>query len=140
VAGPAHNAYIKRPNATVKRCLDGVSRIEALPLPFSAAGAGRIFSSEIERWVYKVAVVGATGHVGREMLNILANVKFPPERVWCLASRRSVASKCPMANRTLKVKALEHYDFSDVDICLMSAGGSVSKEWSPKSAPPARWA
>jgi len=44
--------------------------------------------------------------------------------------------ECPYGDRILKVKALEHYDFSDVDICLMSAGGAVSKEWSPKSAPP----
>ena len=49
-----------------------------------------------------------------------------------LASRRSVGTEVSYGDRTLKVKALEHYDFSDVDICLMSAGGSVSKEWSPK--------
>ena len=44
------------------------------------------------------------------------------------------ASKCSFGDKTLKVKALENFDFSDVDICLMSAGGSVSKEWSPKIA------
>src|SRR5205814_1382299 len=83
---------------------------------------------------YKVAVVGATGNVGREMLNILDERKFPADEVVVLASRRSVGVEVSYGDRTLKVKALEHYDFSDVDICLMSAGGSVSKEWSPKIA------
>src|SRR4029077_4805122 len=81
---------------------------------------------------YKVAVVGATGNVRREMLNILDERKFPADEVVVLASRRSVGVEVSYGDRTLKVKALEHYDFSDVDICLMSAGGSVSKEWSPK--------
>src|SRR5881397_1988235 len=83
---------------------------------------------------YKVAVVGATGNVGREMLNILDERKFPADEVVALASRRSVGVEVSYGDRTLKVKALEHYDFSDVDICLMSAGGAVSKEWSPRIA------
>src|SRR6266566_2662668 len=83
---------------------------------------------------YKVAVVGATGNVGREMLNILDERKFPADEVVVLASRRSVGVEVSYGDRTLKVKALDHYDFSDVDICLMSAGGTVSKEWSPKIA------
>src|SRR6202140_2052049 len=81
---------------------------------------------------YKVAVVGATGNVGREMLNILDERKFPAGEVVALASRRSMGVEVSYGDRTLKVKALENYDFSDVDICLMSAGGAVSKEWSPK--------
>src|SRR3954447_8973232 len=81
---------------------------------------------------YKVALVGATGNVGREMLNILDERKFPADEVVALASRRSVGVEVSYGDRTLKCKALEHYDFSDVDLCLMSAGGAVSKEWSPK--------
>src|SRR5881396_3627635 len=81
---------------------------------------------------YKVAVAGATGNVGREMLNILDERKFPADEVVALASRRSMGVEVSYGDRTLKVKALENYDFSDVDICLMSAGGAVSKEWSPK--------
>ncbi|MDI3469665.1 MAG: Aspartate-semialdehyde dehydrogenase [Pseudolabrys sp.] len=81
---------------------------------------------------YKVAVVGATGNVGREMLSILAERDFPADEVIALASRKSQGVECSFGDKTLKVKALDHYDFSDVDICLMSAGGSVSKEWSPK--------
>jgi aspartate-semialdehyde dehydrogenase len=81
---------------------------------------------------YKVAVAGATGNVGREMLNILDERKFPADEVVALASRRSVGTEVSYGDRTLKVKALENYDFSNVDICLMSAGGDVSKEWSPK--------
>jgi aspartate-semialdehyde dehydrogenase len=83
---------------------------------------------------YKVAVVGATGNVGREMLEILAERSFPADEVIALASRRSLGSEVSYGDRTLKCKALEHYDFSDVDICLMSAGSAVSKEWSPKIA------
>ena len=83
---------------------------------------------------YKVACVGATGNVGREMLNILDERAFPADEVVALASRRSTGVEVSYGDRTLKVKALENYDFSDVDICLMSAGGDVSKEWSPKIA------
>jgi aspartate-semialdehyde dehydrogenase len=83
---------------------------------------------------YKVAVVGATGNVGREMLSILAEREFPASDVVAIASRKSQGVECSFGDKTLKVKALDHYDFSDVDICLMSAGGAVSKEWSPKIA------
>ena len=83
---------------------------------------------------YKVAVVGATGNVGREMLDILAERKFPADEVVALASRRSQGVECSFGDKTLKVKALDHFDFSDVDICFMSAGSAVSKEWSPKIA------
>ena len=83
---------------------------------------------------YKVAVVGATGNVGREMLNILAERDFPADELIALASRRSTGVEISYGDKTLKVKALDQYDFSDVDICLMSAGGAVSKEFSPKIA------
>ncbi len=83
---------------------------------------------------FTVAVVGATGNVGREMLNILAERSFPAADVVALASRRSMGVEVSYGDRTLKVKALEHYDFSGIDICLMSAGSAVSKEWSPKIA------
>src|SRR3954467_13473012 len=81
---------------------------------------------------FKVAVVGATGNVGREMLDILAERRFPADEVVALASRKSIGVEVSFGDKTLKCKALDHYDFSDVDICLMSAGGEVSKEWSPK--------
>jgi aspartate-semialdehyde dehydrogenase len=81
---------------------------------------------------FKVAVAGATGNVGREMLNILEERGFPVSEVVALASRRSVGTEVSFGDRTLKVRALDSYDFSDTDICLMSAGGNVSKEWSPK--------
>jgi aspartate-semialdehyde dehydrogenase len=83
---------------------------------------------------YKVAIAGATGNVGREMLNVLDERGFPADEVVALASRRSQGTEVSYGDRTLKVKALDTYDFSDTDICLMSAGGSVSKEWSPKIA------
>jgi aspartate-semialdehyde dehydrogenase len=81
---------------------------------------------------YKVAVVGATGNVGREMLDILAERRFPVSEVAPLASSRSIGHEVSFGDKTLKCRHLDTYDFSDTDICLMSAGGSVSKEWSPK--------
>src|SRR6201998_4830237 len=83
---------------------------------------------------YNVAVVGATGNVGREMLGILAERSFPADEVVALASRRSQGTEVSYGERTLKVKALEHHDFSGTDLCLMSAGSAVSKQWSPKIA------
>jgi aspartate-semialdehyde dehydrogenase len=81
---------------------------------------------------FKVAVVGATGNVGREMLAILAERHFPVSELVALASTHSIGKEVSFGDKTLKCKALDHYDFSDTDICLMSAGGAVSKEWSPK--------
>lgn len=81
---------------------------------------------------YKVAVVGATGNVGREILSILDERGFPADEVVALASRRSQGTEVSFGDKTLKVKALESYDFAGTDICLMSAGGSVAKEWAPK--------
>jgi aspartate-semialdehyde dehydrogenase len=81
---------------------------------------------------FKIAVAGATGNVGREMLAILAERAFPVSEVVPLASPRSVGQEISFGDRTLKVRSLDHYDFSDTDICLMSAGGAVSKEWSPR--------
>ncbi len=83
---------------------------------------------------YKVAVVGATGVVGHEMLNILSERGFPVKEVVALASRRSVGREVSFGDRTLKVKALEDFDFTGTDIALFSAGGSVAKEWAPMAA------
>ena len=83
---------------------------------------------------YSVAIVGATGSVGREMLGILAERSFPADEIVALASRKSQGVDVSYGERTLKVKALEHHDFSGTDICLMSAGSAVSKEYSPKIA------
>ncbi len=81
---------------------------------------------------FKVAVVGATGNVGREMLDILAERRFPADEVVALASSRSIGTDVSYGDKTLTCKALENYDFTGTDLCLMSAGGTVSKEWSPK--------
>ena len=81
---------------------------------------------------YKVAVVGATGNVGREMLKILDERGFPADEVVALASARSMGTEVSYGDKILKCKHLDTYDFSDTDICLMSAGGGPSKEWSPR--------
>ncbi len=83
---------------------------------------------------YRIAVVGATGNVGREMLNILAEREFPVSELVPLASRRSQGAEVSFGDKTLKCKTLDGFDFSNTDICLMSAGGEISKEWSPKIA------
>lgn len=82
----------------------------------------------------RIAVVGATGNVGRELLNILDERLFPADEVFAVASRRSIGKEVSYGDRTLKCHDIEQFDFSQVDVVLMSAGGSVSKEWSPKIA------
>jgi aspartate-semialdehyde dehydrogenase len=81
---------------------------------------------------YRVAVVGATGNVGREMMTILEELKFPVDEMHAVASRKSIGVEVSFGDRTLKCKDLEQFDFSKVDIVLMSAGGDVSKAWSEK--------
>jgi aspartate-semialdehyde dehydrogenase len=81
---------------------------------------------------YNVAVVGATGNVGREMLNILAEREFPVGKVHAIASRRSLGTEVSFGDGVLKCEDLEQFDFGKVDFCLMSAGSAVSKDWSPK--------
>jgi aspartate-semialdehyde dehydrogenase len=81
---------------------------------------------------FKVAVVGATGNVGREMLNILAERRFPADEVVALASGRSIGKEVSYGDKVLKCRHLDTYDFGDTDICLMSAGGGPAKEWAPR--------
>jgi aspartate-semialdehyde dehydrogenase len=114
---------------------DALTRGRAVPPKRDMiAPPGRAPDIQETKMGYKVAVVGATGNVGREMLNILDERAFPAGEVVAIASRRSIGQEVSFGDRTLKVKALEDYDFSDTDICLMSAGGDVSKTWSPKIA------
>jgi aspartate-semialdehyde dehydrogenase len=83
---------------------------------------------------YKIAVVGATGNVGREMLNVLIQRQFPISEVVALASTRSIGTQVSFGEGVLKVKALDYFDFKGTDIVLMSAGGAIAKEWAPKIA------
>lgn len=82
----------------------------------------------------KVAVFGATGAVGKEMLTILEERLFPAEEVFALASRKSMGVELSYGDRTLVCQNAETFDFSKVDLVLMSAGGDPSREWSPKIA------
>ncbi len=81
---------------------------------------------------YTVAVVGATGNVGREALDILAERGFPADTVLAVASRRSAGQDAYFGDTKLKVVALDNVDFSKVDIAIMSAGGDISRKWAPK--------
>jgi aspartate-semialdehyde dehydrogenase len=83
---------------------------------------------------YKVAVVGATGNVGREMLNVLAERKFPVSEVHALASARTAGSEVSFGDNDLKVQDLEKYDFKGVDIALFSPGAKVSAVHAPRAA------
>ena len=76
---------------------------------------------------YKIAVVGATGNVGREMLSVLAERQFPISEVVALASTRSIGTEVSFGDSILKVKAIDYFDFKGTDICLMSAGGTIAK-------------
>jgi aspartate-semialdehyde dehydrogenase len=85
---------------------------------------------------YRVAVVGATGNVGRELLNILAERQFPLDEIAALASSRSTGDAIDFgeSGETLTVKNLEHFDFSGWDIALFAAGSAVSKIHAPRAA------
>ena len=83
---------------------------------------------------YRLAVVGATGTVGREMLTLLDELEFPVDKIYAVASRRSLGAEVEFGAKTLKCLDIETFDFSQVDLCMMSAGGDVSREWAPRIA------
>jgi len=83
---------------------------------------------------YRVAVVGATGNVGREMLVILEELNFPVDEIHALASRKSMGMEANYGDKVLRVQDAAQFDFSTVDIVLMSVSGAYSREWAPKIA------
>jgi aspartate-semialdehyde dehydrogenase len=83
---------------------------------------------------YRVAVAGATGNVGREMLNILAERQFPADEVVALASRKSLGTEVSYGDRTLKTKDLDTFDFAGFDIALFAIGSDATKIYAPKAA------
>jgi len=84
---------------------------------------------------YRVAVAGATGNVGREILAILAERKFPADEVIALASERSIGREVSFGDdKVLKIKNLADFDFTGVDICLSSPGAKVSAVHAPRAA------
>jgi len=85
---------------------------------------------------YRIAVVGATGNVGREMLNILAERQFPLDEVAAVASARSTGNIIDFGDsgEELKVKNLEHFDFTGWDMALFAAGGEISRVHAPRAA------
>ncbi|TNC64508.1 aspartate-semialdehyde dehydrogenase [Rubellimicrobium roseum] len=83
---------------------------------------------------YKVVVVGATGNVGREMLNILAEREFPVDEIAALASRKSLGTEVSFGDRTLKTQDLDQFDFTGWDIALFAIGSDATKQYAPKAA------
>jgi aspartate-semialdehyde dehydrogenase len=83
---------------------------------------------------YRVVVVGATGNVGREMLNILAEREFPVDEIVALASRKSLGTECSFGDRTLKTEDLDTFDFTGWDIALFAIGSDATKQYAPKAA------
>ncbi|MER2508547.1 aspartate-semialdehyde dehydrogenase [Amaricoccus sp.] len=83
---------------------------------------------------YRIAVVGATGNVGREMLNILAEREFPVDEIVALASRRSLGTTCSFGDKTLKTEDLDTFDFAGWDIALFAIGSEATKKYAPVAA------
>ena len=83
---------------------------------------------------YNIVVVGATGNVGREMLNILAERRFPVDKIAVLASRRSLGTEVSFGDDTLKIKDLNSFDFSGWDMALFAIGSEATKKYAPKAA------
>jgi aspartate-semialdehyde dehydrogenase len=83
---------------------------------------------------YKIVVVGATGNVGREMLNILAEREFPVDEIAALASRKSLGTEISFGDKTVKTKDLDTFDFTGWDIALFAVGSDATKIYAPKAA------
>ena len=83
---------------------------------------------------YKMVVVGATGNVGREMLNILAEREFPIDEIEVLASRKSLGTDVSFGERTLKTKDLDTFDFTGWDMALFAVGSDATKIYAPRAA------
>jgi len=84
---------------------------------------------------YNIAIVGATGNVGRNLLDVLHERKFPVDKVFALASKDSVGKEVSFGDvKRLRVEAVDDFDFSQVDIVLSSAGGAVAEKFAPKAA------
>ena len=83
---------------------------------------------------YRVVVVGATGNVGREILNILHERLFPIEKIEVLASRKSLGTECGFGEKTLKTKDLDTFDFKGWDIALFAVGAEATKKYAPRAA------
>lgn len=83
---------------------------------------------------YKVVVAGATGNVGREMLNILAEREFPVDEIAALASRKSLGTEISFGDKTVKTKDLDTFDFAGWDIALFAVGSEATKIYAPKAA------
>lgn len=91
-----------------------------------------IFTNKMKK-AYKVAVVGASGNVGREMINVLKDRNFPISELVCLASKRSAGQKIRFNGKDITIQDLSTYDFTGTHIALFSPGASVSKEYAPKA-------
>ena len=83
---------------------------------------------------YRIAVAGATGNVGREMLNILDERAFPADEVIALASRRSQGTECGYGDKTLKCQDIENFDWTGVDMALFAIGSEPTKKYAPRAA------
>ena len=83
---------------------------------------------------YRLVVVGATGNVGREMLNILAERQFPVDEMAVLASRKSLGTEVSFGDKTIKTKDLEQFDFAGWDIALFAIGSDATKIYAPRAA------
>jgi aspartate-semialdehyde dehydrogenase len=83
---------------------------------------------------YKVVVAGATGNVGREMLNILAEREFPVDEIAALASRKSLGTEVSFGDKTVKTRDLDTFDFTGWDIALFAVGSEATKVYAPKAA------
>src|SRR6185437_14170339 len=142
--GPVHGP-VKRAGAGLIRAACGQLRLapagrkRLLPKPKACHSLAGTLSERpsirSSTMPFKVAVVGATGNVGREMLSVLDERQFPASEVHAVASSRSTGSEVSFGERgVLKVKNLEAYDFHGIDIALFSPGAKVSAVHAPRAA------
>ena len=116
------------------RLLHRPHRLNALSPPRPVALRGAVRSQGENPMGYRVVVAGATGNVGREMLNILAEREFPVDEIAALASRKSLGTEISFGDKTVKTRDLDTFDFTGWDIALFAVGSEATKIYAPRAA------
>ena len=128
-----HLPIRERPMMAQRR-LTGAGPGAGIYIRAEPAAEARAHDSGVIDMGYRVVVAGATGNVGREMLNILAEREFPVDEIAALASRKSLGTEVSFGDRTVKTKDLDTFDFTGWDIALFAVGSEATKIYAPRAA------
>jgi aspartate-semialdehyde dehydrogenase len=96
--------------------------------------AARQSDGEQERRMFRVAVLGATGTIGREILTVLGERDFPADDVLAVATRQSIGKDVSYGDRNLRTRDAETVNWSEVNLCILAAGSKAARQWAPRIA------